>query len=219
MDGTKFDQLTKGFGRNLSRRQMVRGLVSGAGLAFLAGKGTAFAQRGPAAKIDICHYDADLDTYQWLNINGNAWPAHAGHGDFLRGASDGCCLNDECTAHPNSYCNKAATGGAVCACAPTPKAVACDGQCGEVSDGCGGKHDCGPCGCPAGTVAVGEQCLLVNGSTCIPAPSSTECASSRCNVSGICIGCTNSMQCVGAFGTGYTCTGDTANPGICQAPA
>jgi hypothetical protein len=29
----------------------------------------------------------------------------------------------------------------VCGCTPAP----CNGRCGLVDDGCGGKEDCGPC--------------------------------------------------------------------------
>lgn len=33
-------------------------------------------------KVDVCHYDADTDTWETLHINGNALKAHLKHGDY-----------------------------------------------------------------------------------------------------------------------------------------
>lgn len=45
--------------------------------------------RSPAPKIDVCHYDAENDTWHVINISQNAWPAHEGHGDVQLIDTDG----------------------------------------------------------------------------------------------------------------------------------
>lgn len=39
------------------------------------------ASAKPAAKINVCHYDAATGTYTIINLNLNAWPDHQAHGD------------------------------------------------------------------------------------------------------------------------------------------
>ena len=39
--------------------------------------------RSPAPKIDVCHYDAENDSWHVITISQNAWPAHEGHGDVI----------------------------------------------------------------------------------------------------------------------------------------
>ena len=40
-------------------------------------------------KVDVCHYDADTDTWHVINISINALPAHLGHGDVRVDDQDG----------------------------------------------------------------------------------------------------------------------------------
>lgn len=40
------------------------------------------AKKGKTDKVNICHYDADTDTWKTLNISGNALEAHLIHGDY-----------------------------------------------------------------------------------------------------------------------------------------
>ncbi len=45
--------------------------------------------RSPAPKIDVCHYDAENDIWEVINISENAWSAHEGHGDVQLIDEDG----------------------------------------------------------------------------------------------------------------------------------
>lgn len=42
-----------------------------------------------APKIDICHYDADNDSWKVISVNHNAWKAHKKHGDVQLIDEDG----------------------------------------------------------------------------------------------------------------------------------
>ena len=43
----------------------------------------------PKSKVNVCHYDADADTWKTININGNALEAHLNHGDVSLVDADG----------------------------------------------------------------------------------------------------------------------------------
>ena len=45
--------------------------------------------RTPAPKIDVCHYDDETNSWEVININENAWPAHVAHGDVQLIDNDG----------------------------------------------------------------------------------------------------------------------------------
>lgn len=45
--------------------------------------------RAPKPKIDVCHYDADNDTWEVISVNQNAVAAHQGHGDAVDMDGDG----------------------------------------------------------------------------------------------------------------------------------
>ncbi len=45
--------------------------------------------RSPTPKIDVCHYDAENNSWHVINISGNAWPDHQGHGDVRLDDRDG----------------------------------------------------------------------------------------------------------------------------------
>lgn len=205
MDDRSFDVFTRRLATGTTRRSVLRGaLAAGAAALFARSR----AQAAPPAKVDICHYDAEYDVYELISVSEKSWPAHESHGDFYFGD---CCNTDECLP-PESECQYA-----VCE----------DGSCTtyDVEDGTecstGTCHD-GVCGCPDGTVLVGDACMLENGQACIrtdPNDNSTgNCAGGRCNQNGVCIGCVNDQQCANLVGTGYTCDGDIVTPGICVAP-
>ena len=55
--------------------------------------------RGPNPKVDVCHYDAENDSWHLINVSENAWPAHEAHGDVLLVDNDGdgwVTLANEC---------------------------------------------------------------------------------------------------------------------------
>ena len=47
------------------------------------------ALKAKTGKVNVCHYDADTDTWKTLNINGNALEAHLNHGDVSLVDADG----------------------------------------------------------------------------------------------------------------------------------
>ena len=46
-------------------------------------------KKAKTGKVNVCHYDADTDTWKTLNINGNALEAHLNHGDVSLVDADG----------------------------------------------------------------------------------------------------------------------------------
>lgn len=69
---------------------------------------TSNAAAAKAAKVDVCHVNG-TGSYQLLNINGNALPAHLGHGDLLPGAG---VLGADCKAAVAfSFISAGASGG------------------------------------------------------------------------------------------------------------
>lgn len=52
----------------------------------------------PAPKMDVCHYDKKDGTWHVINISGNAWAAHAAHGDVRLDDQDddGFVPDNEC---------------------------------------------------------------------------------------------------------------------------
>ncbi len=50
---------------------------------------SGIAAKGPAGKLDVCHYDAVNGTHIIININVKAWPEHEGHGDVRLDDADG----------------------------------------------------------------------------------------------------------------------------------
>jgi len=78
MDTRKIDAIARNLASATSRRSVVGGLLGGA----LAVAGLSRAAGAPADKVDICHYDDETDTYQLINVSGNAVEAHMNHGDL-----------------------------------------------------------------------------------------------------------------------------------------
>lgn len=62
-----------------TRRGVLRGLAGG--LLAVVGMGRAVAVAQPAPKVEVCHYDAETDTFVPITISGNALDAHVAHGD------------------------------------------------------------------------------------------------------------------------------------------
>lgn len=67
-------------------------------LLLIVGVSIAYADTTP--KLDVCHYDADLDIYFKIKINENALLAHLDHGDGLPGepipTMDGYIFGENC---------------------------------------------------------------------------------------------------------------------------
>ena len=53
----------------------------------LVGAWAGLASAAPAAKTDVCHYDADAGTFHLINISENAFAKHVEHGDGMPGAA------------------------------------------------------------------------------------------------------------------------------------
>jgi len=50
---------------------------------------TSTSLKGKKAKIDVCHYSAEDDSWHLINVNLNAWSAHESHGDVRLDDQDG----------------------------------------------------------------------------------------------------------------------------------
>ncbi len=77
-------------------------------------------------------------------------------------------------------------------------------SCGQISDGCGGTAQCGPC--PTGTVCINNQCS----GGCEP----LTCADAGANCGTISDGCGSTVDC-GVCPTGTTCGGG-GTPNVCD---
>lgn len=102
--------------------------------------------RIPSTKIDVCHYDADNNTWHVINIDENAWLAHAGHGDVRLDDQDddGYVLDNECDFGTPGDCddnNVAVNPGVI---------EICDNN---IDDDCDGDVDGADSDCSTGCVA------------------------------------------------------------------
>lgn len=77
MDSSKFDAIAKSLAAGKNRRTVIGGIFAGA----LAMSGLSRAAGAPADKVSICHYDAEADAFELINVSGNALDAHLAHGD------------------------------------------------------------------------------------------------------------------------------------------
>lgn len=106
-------------------------------------------------------------------------------------ATNGCADPAKCTACGS---NEACMGTpATCQCVPTPMATACNGKCGQVSNGCGGTYSC------AMTCTAPQSCVS-NACMCAKTPMETACTGKACG--------TASDGCGGTYPCG-TCGGST----------
>jgi hypothetical protein len=103
--------------------------------------------------------------------------------------------------------------GAIDACAPLTKADACDGVCGQVSNGCGVEVNDGLINCPAcpdgqacGASGVPNVCGDAS-NACEPMPKAQACEDRECGAASD--GCTGSVSC------GTCASGTQCNDGIC----
>jgi hypothetical protein len=145
MDGQRFDSLARTLASGSSRRTLLRGMVGGALAAVGLRAGGTAAQ---ANKVDVCHYDADTDTYEHINVSANALPAHVAHGD--RVASD-CTGNFELDFES-------------CECECTLDASACTGNFELDTGSC--ACVCGITSCPTGYTLNSTTCACDLCTTC-----------------------------------------------------
>lgn len=67
---------------SLRQRQDRRAVLRAMAGAFSTAVVPAITVAKPAAKVDICHYDAEIDAFRLISVNGNALGAHLDHGDY-----------------------------------------------------------------------------------------------------------------------------------------
>jgi hypothetical protein len=185
MDGTRFDALTKGLAKGLSRRAMLRGLAGSLmGAVGLAAAGGADAQRGGLG----CPEGSEKCRGQCLTPDAfQADPKNCG-ACGVRCEKCEVCSGGACVSNGDPCCGVKCTGRSVCdggVCVPPPCSPRCQGkECGD--DGCGGS--CGSC--PDGYLCRGNgKCACAE-----------SCGGSVCGVDS----CGNSC---GTCGIGQTCDG------------
>ena len=126
LDGERFDGLTRAMDRGATRRVALGVLAGFAGIG-LSGVATRAKRKPKADKVDVCHYDADEDTWVAIRVSQRGWDrGHSKHEqDFERGDEGGCCndidcayLNDACNSgvcdHTTGTCRQVFTGDGGC---------------------------------------------------------------------------------------------------------
>ena len=222
MEEQRFDELAKTLARPVSRRQMVKVLVattvggwfvrSGTGKAFASSPCTpnsACAQfcttifGGDSANQSACASEATKCQGLCWKCGPEANPSHltACPGGTLPGTSfPGHCANLQTSFQNCGACNHACASGQVCfkgACC-TPKTCAnYPGQCGSLSDTCGGTISCT---CPSPQVCTSGTCCTPNcaGPNCGPDGCGGTCGSCALNIvccNGSCCAADNEVCC------------------------
>jgi hypothetical protein len=78
MPDSVFEAFKRFLGVTTDRRTALRSIAGGVAVAA----GTQGITRAkPPEKIDICHYDAESDTFRTMSVPQNAFQAHLAHGD------------------------------------------------------------------------------------------------------------------------------------------
>jgi hypothetical protein len=183
MDGTRFDELTRRFGAGLSRRQVLRGLVGGAGAITVI---AVFEQQAGAQ--GTCDPNADTVTC----------PPGSFHAGQTKKPDGKCCNgNGNCCSNvcENNFC-----GGLVPICAPVGEDCSeidcCNGLACDESDSTCVEQECQD----AGEVCeFDENCcgsLLCVGSVCTPPDGECVHQGEICEASAECCG---SLICVGGY--------------------
>lgn len=148
MDQTRFDQLARGLAVDITRRGMLGNLTGAAIGGLLAAVGASEAaagkQRGRGTgkgkgkgkgkerdKIDVCHYDADRETWVKISVSQRGWEnGHAKHKRDYHLTGE-CCTDRDCE-EANATCRD----GACTDDGP--------GQCTSCGDGCPGAAENNP---------------------------------------------------------------------------
>lgn len=162
MDGIRFDELTKRFGAGLSRRQVLRGLVGGAGALAVTGATRQFAD------AQTCEERVDCESVQQPTCP-DLCPAGSQPGNN-RGL-DGTCCTGNGTCCSNS-CVNGVCSGLVPICAEVGEDCSeidcCNGLACQVSDSTCVEQECQEAGdiCEFDENCCGD--LLCVGSICAP---------------------------------------------------
>jgi hypothetical protein len=100
LDSERFDGLSRALGRGATRRGALGVLAGFAGFG-LSGVATRAKRKPKAAKVDVCHYNADENTWVKIRVSQRGWNrGHSKHAqDFLRGTVEdgGCCNDNDCS--------------------------------------------------------------------------------------------------------------------------
>ncbi|HET9659527.1 MAG TPA: hypothetical protein VFP05_04300 [Thermomicrobiales bacterium] len=191
MDGTRFDELTRRFGAGLSRRQVLRGLLGGAGALAVTGATRQFAG------AQACEARVDCDNVQQPTCP-DVCPEGSQPGNN-RGL-DGTCCTGNGTCCSNNCVDGVCVGGLVPICAEVGESCAevdcCNGLACQVADSTCVEQECQEAGdiCEFDENCCGD--LLCVGSLCTPPDG--ECAElgEICEVSD---DCCDELVCVDYF--------------------
>ena len=93
MDDERFAGLLRALGSGATRRGALGVLAGLAGLGLSGGA----AKKG--AKVTVCHYDADAESYVLITVSQNGWDnGHSKHeNDFQQSDGADCCDDSHCS--------------------------------------------------------------------------------------------------------------------------
>lgn len=188
MDGSRFDQLTRGLGRGGNRRTFLRGLLGVGGVAAagssLRGADTEAARRPtPTPKPVKC---PGMQTW-----NGTRCACPGGSSE----CGPDCCPNGQAACCDNACCYGQCYGEELCC--PTGQTV-CNGECCEPGEACV-EGICQRC------TLCGNQCCGGSTPTCCQDSVGSTCAASEESC------CTNDLDCTYLS----RCEGDILIQGYC----
>jgi hypothetical protein len=172
MDGTRFDELTKRFGAGLNRRQVLRGLLGGAGAITVAG---AYTQ---SAEAQACDPNNPVITC----------PAGTHHAGLSKKDNGQCCLG-------NGNCCSNVCDNGTCVAATGPECSEEGVECSETAPCCVDLNlECSTDDiCVLVCAEEGESCAGMDcceGLTCLEDVCEVACSEEKeaCEVDGDCCG-------------------------------